>query len=200
MSLPTPYIGHLTEEDYEHVYEPAEDSFILLDALEADAIPLRAARPSLCVEIGSGSGVVSTFLMQLLGPNQSLIIATDINPLACQATQKTSHANNVTVDLVQCNLLKPLLPRVDRGVDVLVFNPPYVPTDLAEFEQTQASASLGGAWAGGSEGMGTTTTVIELLSDLLSPQGRFYLVAVEQNRPQDIVARLQRQGLRSEVK
>jgi hypothetical protein len=65
MSLPTPYIGHLTEEDYEHVYEPAgergqrrpsligpEDSFILLDALEADTIPLRAARPSLCVEIG----------------------------------------------------------------------------------------------------------------------------------------------------
>lgn len=65
MSLPTPYIGHLTEEDYEHVYEPAgerdqsrplligpEDSFILLDALEADAIPLRASQPSLCVEIG----------------------------------------------------------------------------------------------------------------------------------------------------
>jgi hypothetical protein len=34
----------------------------------------------------------------------------------------------------------------------------------SRFEQTQASASLGGAWAGGSEGMGTTTTVIELLS------------------------------------
>ncbi|GFZ44711.1 hypothetical protein JCM24511_02435 [Saitozyma sp. JCM 24511] len=147
MSLPTPYIGHLTEEDYEHVYEPAEDSFILLDALEADAIPLRASQPSLCVEIGSGSGVVSTFLMQLLGPDQS---------------QRCSW--QVTVDPVRCNLLKPLLPRVNRGVDILVFNPPYVPTDSAELEQTQASASLGGAWAGGSEGMGITTTVIELLS------------------------------------
>jgi hypothetical protein len=34
----------------------------------------------------------------------------------------------------------------------------------SRFEQTQASASLGGAWAGGSEGMGITNTVLELLS------------------------------------
>lgn len=30
----------------------AEDSFILLDALEQDALELRALKPSLCVEIG----------------------------------------------------------------------------------------------------------------------------------------------------
>ena len=76
MSLPTPYIGHLTSEDYEHTYEPAgedhpssarstlslltadltdapEDSFILLDALEQDANLLRGIEPALCIEIGS---------------------------------------------------------------------------------------------------------------------------------------------------
>lgn len=50
--LPTPSLKHLSKEDYQRVYEPAEDSFVFLDALEQDADQLRAAAPRVVVEIG----------------------------------------------------------------------------------------------------------------------------------------------------
>lgn len=44
MALPTPLYGHLGPRGpFRDVYEPAEDTFLLLDALERDAGRLREA-------------------------------------------------------------------------------------------------------------------------------------------------------------
>lgn len=48
--------------------------------------------------------------------------------------------------------------------------------------------------------MGLTNIVLPLIPDLLAPQGRFYLVAVAQNKPLEIVAAMQGLGLEAEVR
>nr|XP_018266559.1 uncharacterized protein I303_00534 [Kwoniella dejecticola CBS 10117]OBR88717.1 hypothetical protein I303_00534 [Kwoniella dejecticola CBS 10117] len=194
ISIPTPHIAHLTEEDYEHVYEPAEDSFILLDALEIDAQLIRDDQPTVCVEVGSGSGIASTFLTQLIG-HGSMVLSTDINRYACEVTQRTAKANQITLNPIQCNLLGPLSARLKGKIDILLFNPPYVPTDLEELNDTQQLRDIGGAWAGGDNGMIITDIVLNQLPDLLSPTGKMYLVTIIQNKPLDIAQRMQSKGL-----
>jgi len=73
--IPTPDLSHLTDEDYNVIYEPAgaykgtfwyqqkrriskslfsftEDTFLLLDALESDADDLKMSRALICLEVG----------------------------------------------------------------------------------------------------------------------------------------------------
>ena len=105
------------------VYEPSDDSFALVDALEAAAPAWRAQRPRTCAEIGCGSGYVIcslAMLLRQLGICGSLF-ATDISQHALDATRRTLRAHAVgSVELLRTNLLDGLLDRLERRVDVLV--------------------------------------------------------------------------------
>ncbi|KAJ7042625.1 S-adenosyl-L-methionine-dependent methyltransferase [Mycena alexandri] len=188
--IPTPDLTHLRPEDYEHVYEPAEDTFILLDALEQDAEQLTSLKPSISLEIGSGSGCVSTFLASITGSSALLYLCTDINSHACKCSAATGRQNKVSLELVNASLAHPLLARLHKSVDIILFNPPYVPTVGDEASGAQNDRDIGGSWAGGQDGMQVTDRFFPQVANLLSPRGRFYLVAVAQNNIPDIQRRM----------
>ncbi|XP_074889977.1 methyltransferase HEMK2 isoform X3 [Buteo buteo] len=105
--LPTPRYEHVGPQGpFRDVYEPAEDTFLLLDALERDAARLRQARVEICLEIGSGSGVVSTFLASSIIGSSALYICTDINPMAAYCTLETALLNNVHLQPVITDLVE----------------------------------------------------------------------------------------------
>ncbi|QRV90992.1 S-adenosyl-L-methionine-dependent methyltransferase [Ceratobasidium sp. AG-Ba] len=194
--IPTPDLSHLTKEDLLRVYEPAEDTFLLLDALEQDADYLRERKPTICVEIGSGSGCVSAFLGRIL---ENEPCWTDINAHALKCTEATGFRNDVIVNPVACDLVGPLQIRLQHSIDVLVFNPPYVPTEEEEVFNAQAEGTIAGAWAGGVDGMGVTNRLLSCIDTLLSDTGCFYLVVLKQNDPPGIIARMERLGLVGKV-
>ncbi|KAI1433027.1 methyltransferase domain-containing protein [Xylaria sp. CBS 124048] len=231
--LPTPDTSHVP---YERVYEPAEDSFLLLDTLSspsetaflhsrfgstssATAAPSSPEGP-LVVEIGPGSGVVIAFLAAhastLFGTRTVVTSAVDLNQHACTATAETVRkaiaanpdtASRSFIGAVRGDLVAPLK---DRSVDVLVFNPPYVPTAELPSSQESVSASesalcsleegtssfeadsylLALSYAGGRDGMETTDRLLDSLPRVLSDRGCAYVLLCAQNRPAEVKERV----------
>eukprot|EP00058_Branchiostoma_floridae_P003229 XP_002588717.1 hypothetical protein BRAFLDRAFT_115910 [Branchiostoma floridae] len=131
-TFPTPDLCHLTADDYNHVYEPAEDTFLLLDALEKDADLLRSIAPSICLEVGCGSGAVITFLGSILG-SRPHYLCTDLNPHAADCATRTGKQNNISVHPVLTDLVSALLPRLQNKVDVMDRFFPLVPRLLSDY-------------------------------------------------------------------
>lgn len=82
----------------------------------------------------------------------------------------------VVLDPIQGAFALPLCSRLAHNVDVILFNPPYVPTEFEEIESLRAvglvpdsespsvgvdEAGISSSWAGGSDGMQITNLFLD---------------------------------------
>lgn len=189
--METPYLTHITSEEFNDVYEPAEDSFLLLDALEADLSLLIDANPLVCVEIGSGSGVIITAVAKSL--RETACFAVDINSRACAITKRTAKVNEANLQVINMDLLNGFRP---NSVDVLIFNPPYVVTTDEELVEEHGAcggafnANIKKSWAGGIHGRRIMDKVFERLDCILTMKGVAYVLIIEENKPNEIIFKL----------
>ena len=215
--LPTPSTSHVNSD---RIYEPAEDSFLLLDTISSPTESAFLARRfahnlevPLVLEVGTGSGVVLAFIaahaLEILGRTDVLTVGVDINPFACTATEQTvmqacretSHAiylGCLNADLSSC---------LRHGVaDIVVFNPPYVPTvelprlltaedsnlcaEIDRFEEESRLLSL--SYSGGKDGMEVVDRLLDELPLILNEgRGVAYILLCQQNKPESVVQRIE---------
>ena len=87
-------------------YEPDQDSFLFLDSLEKEYDAIRKQDPYFLIEIGPGTGIISTFLTRIVSRDRSppsnldaqhptATVAIDINMDACRVTKETYKQNHV---------------------------------------------------------------------------------------------------------
>ena len=212
---PMPSLNHLKSKDYHQVYEPSDDTFLLLDALYLDFLILKDVGPDssdfsstslVSLEVGCGTGVVTIFLGQILRnhihteENKTIIntsvttkhFVTDINEYALQTALNTAKENSIPSDEiigVNCDLASAFLnndesehPNLEKNVDILLFNPPYVPTPDEEVGSTGIEAS----WAGGKDGRVVVDRFLPIVDKLLKDNGVCYLITVDDNFPEEI--------------
>ncbi|XP_010552301.1 PREDICTED: hemK methyltransferase family member 2 [Tarenaya hassleriana] len=179
------------------VYEPCDDSFALVDALLADRTNLIDQNPKICMEIGCGSGYVITSLALLLGNEVGGVhyLATDLNPVAARVTRETLEAHGVDAEVICTDIASGLEKRLAGSVDVMVVNPPYVPTP----EDEVGWGGIASAWAGGENGRTVIDKILPVADLLLSEKGWLYLVTLTSNNPSEICLMMRKKGYSSRI-
>lgn len=198
--METPIVTHTSPEDIKYVYDPAEDSFLLLDAIEGDLDTLFAKNPAICLEIGSGSGVIITAVARTLP--KAACFATDINPFACSLTTRTAANNKASVHMIHTDLVSGFLK---NQVDVLIFNPPYVVTEDEEIHANDIPAdnpfnpNITKSWAGGTDGRLVMDRVFDDFDNILSANGIAYILVIAENKPHEIITTMKGKGFNGSI-
>ncbi|PWR69983.1 HemK2/MTQ2 family protein methyltransferase [Methanospirillum lacunae] len=157
--------------DPNQVYQPAEDSFLLLKTAKSEVKPSDRV-----LEIGVGSGYVSSGLLS----SCQLLVATDKNPHAATI----AYASGVPV--VRTNLAAGL-----RGpFDLILFNPPYLPTDPSERIDDWLELALDG----GPSGRDVIIRFLQEIPSLLSSEGRVLLLISSLTGPEEVEDLVRKNG------
>jgi release factor glutamine methyltransferase len=159
----------------EETYQPAEDTLLLLEAAQKEASPDDRA-----IEIGCGRALISRELQPLV----KSIIATDINPHAVRLA-KTYGLRAVRADLFK---------GIESQFDLVIFNPPYLPTP----EEEKIKGWLNYALDGGATGRDTISRFLEELKHHLSHRGRALLLVSSLTGLNSVQELAKSEGLKSE--
>jgi release factor glutamine methyltransferase len=139
--------------DSRQVYSPEADTLMMLAAARAEARP-----GDRVLEVGTGSGLIAAEIEQVV----TLIVATDINPHAVFCAGKAG------VEVVRTDLFAGI-----RGsFDLVLFNPPYLPTQPVERMDDWLEYALDG----GENGRAVIERVARDIGNVLAPDGRFLLL------------------------
>jgi release factor glutamine methyltransferase len=138
--------------DPDQVYPPESDTFLLLEGARQEVRPEDDV-----LEIGTGSGAVAAGL-----PVCALLVSTEINPHAASY----AHANGIEV--VRTDLIAGI-----RGMfDLILFNPPYLPTRPEERIDDWLEVALDG----GENGRRLIERFAAEAGRVLKPRGRILLL------------------------
>jgi release factor glutamine methyltransferase len=133
----------------DEVYQPAEDTYLLLKAAIAEA-----RDSDRVLEVGCGSGLIS----RNLAPRVREILATDINPFA------VSKVREYGIPVIRADLFR----GIKAKFDMVIFNPPYLPTS----EEEKNAGWINFALDGGESGRETIKRFFLDLGPHLTPGGR----------------------------
>lgn len=163
----------------DEVYDPAEDSYLLADAA------ISYARDGMHVlEIGAGTGFVSSVLLANVNVE---LTATDINPHAVKCAKSNG------IEVIRTDMFDGL--KVESCFDMIIFNPPYLPTS----DDEKVPGWLNYAFDGGRDGRMAVERFLGHVCEYLAPSGMILLLVSSLTGIEDVSSRMGAIGFDVEI-
>ena len=141
---------------------PRHDTETLVEAALA-----RMPEARRVLDIGTGSGCIAIALAKQLP--QAAVTAIDISEKALGVARRNADLNGVAIEFLQGSLLDPV---VGRCFDLIVSNPPYIPTaDIEALDPEVRDYDPRGALDGGAEGLDIYRLLVPAALTCLNPAG-----------------------------
>ncbi len=160
------------------VYEPSEDSFLLADAALSEIKDSERL-----LEVGCGSGIVAAVIK---ANTKAKIAGIDINPDAAKCT-KENGIDAIRGDLLSC---------IKGKFDMIIFNPPYLPTS----EEERTGGWLNTALDGGCDGRRVIDRFLEEAGGCLDGKGKLLLLVSSLSGIEEVKSKMETLGYTVEIK
>lgn len=158
------------------IYSPAEDSFLL------EGVVKKISRGKRVLDVGAGSGIQSV-AAQKAGARE--ILATDINPKAVKFCRERG------IECIESDLFESV-PK--KKFDLIIFNPPYLPGDSREDEESALATS------GGERGDEIILRFLEDVVKFLEEGGRVLILISSLTPKKRILKRIKKKRVVAERK
>ena len=163
------------------VYEPAEDSILLLKNLVD-------VRDKEVLEIGVGTGLISIACAK---KGAKRVVGVDINPYAVELAKENAKLNNVNITFFKSDLFE----NVNGKFDIILFNPPYLPTS----EDDKINTYLNYAFDGGKDGREILDRFIDNLPNYLKKGGVAQILQSSLSGEKETINKLKSLGFKVEI-
>jgi len=175
------------------VYLPSDDTDLMIEVLEAEVVKPNKHFMS-AIDIGSGNGFLSLEIYN----NADEIYSVDINPIVIDYLLNIKEQYNLEKQKIVYSSLFDSIGE-DKKFDLIIFNPPYVPSEEIEDEDDDEINGYDLAVNGGEKGREVIDKFVKKLSKHLSDKGVCYLLVSSQNEPLDIIENLKLEKLHAEI-
>lgn len=133
------------------------------------------------LDMGTGTGIQALAAAE----KAARVLGVDINPEAVELARRNARLNNIgNVEFRVSNLFE----NVSEEFDLIVFNPPYLPTEDED-----------PSWDGGVDGIDVVNRFLQQAGAHLKPEGRIMLLVSSINNLDNVREIMDKAGLRSRV-
>ncbi|MHA1467230.1 MAG: HemK2/MTQ2 family protein methyltransferase [Promethearchaeota archaeon] len=169
---------------FNNVYPPSDDTYLIIDYLKKnvnenffDGLPISTI--SNILDMGTGTGIIALFLQEIkkyLSKFTTKIFASDISEAAIRCATLNEGVNNYkdNITFIKSDLFRKFPPNLLHSFDIIVFNPPYLPS-ISYKEKDPIPKSGDTNWDGGEQGFEVFLEFITQAKDFLNSEQNYYI-------------------------